>query len=233
MLPNDMREYKVHTKPSRVEHWRHLVEIVALITAAAWGFYVFVYQERIKPAGEPPRLQVSTNVTHEALQSGKELVTIKVTLKNTGSTDIAMATLLVNAYGIRYESEDAHVLQEIHPAAEVTIENRGLRNANPTLLYSHLSLWTPFGMNLRDLRLPISEELTFSQPFVIKRQAYETLRLTYAYCYQRSDDRAATTYTPGRAPDGAFDIRNVLAADHVHAGLHCGGTLAYLGEYAL
>jgi hypothetical protein len=232
MPPNEITEYRIHTKPSLVEHWRHLVEIVALITAAIWGFYVFVYQERIKPAGEPPRLQVSTSVTHEALQSGKELITIDVTLKNTGSTDISMGVLLVNAYGIRYEREDTRELYEIRPATGVTIENRGLRNAAPTLLYSHLSRWTPFGV-AHDLRLPIGEDLTFSQPFVIERQAYETLRLSYAYCYQRSDDRAATTSIPRRDQDGAFDIRNVLAANEVHAGLHCGGTLSYLGEYAL
>jgi len=232
MLPTDVPEYRVHTKPSPVEHWRHLVEIIALVTAAVWGFYVFVYQERIKPAGEPPRLQVSANVTHETLQGGKELVTISVTLKNTGSTDISVGTLLVDAYGTHYNAEAAHESREIRPASGIRIVNRGLMSVAPVLLYSHLSQWEPLGAR-QSLRLPTGEELTFAEPFVIRRHAYDTLRVTYAYCYQRSDNPAVTAYDPKRIPDGAFDIRDMLRANGLHEGLRCGGTLSYNGEYAL
>jgi len=58
------RELHVHSHPSRVEHWRHLVEIAALTVAAIWGFYVFVYQERIKPASEPAELQALVSLDH-------------------------------------------------------------------------------------------------------------------------------------------------------------------------
>ena len=116
MLPAGVPEYRVQTKPSLVEHWRHLVEIVALLTAAVWAFYVFVYQERIKPAAEPPRLQMSTNVSREALHGGKELVTINVTLKNTGSNDVAIGAVLVNAYGLRYRSGGPAAPRETNPS---------------------------------------------------------------------------------------------------------------------
>ena len=33
---------------------RHVVEAVAIVGAALWAFYVFVYQERIKPASATP-----------------------------------------------------------------------------------------------------------------------------------------------------------------------------------
>jgi len=82
--PNSVPEYRVYSEPSPVEHWRHLVEIVALVTAAVWVFYVFVYRERIKPSGEPPRLEPVVSIVHEPLQGGKELVTIAATLKNSG-----------------------------------------------------------------------------------------------------------------------------------------------------
>lgn len=43
MAKDDATNHHVYTHPGPVEHWRHLVEIIALIIAAAWGFYVFVY----------------------------------------------------------------------------------------------------------------------------------------------------------------------------------------------
>lgn len=233
MLPAEVPEYRVHTKLSRVEHWRHVLEIVALIAAAIWAFYVFIYQERIKPAGEPPRLQVSTRVVHDVIEGGKELVTIKVTLKNTGATEISMGALLVNAYGVRYANDGKRESGEFHPARGITIINRGLSSAAPVLLYSHLSQWQPLGVARQTLRLPAAQELTFEQPFVIERRAYETLRITYGYCYQRLDNRNATALVPRRTRDGAFDVRDILRANGVYAGLRCGGTLSYNGEYAL
>ena len=231
MLPSDVPEYSVHTKPSPVEHWRHVVEIVALITAAVWAFYVFVYQERIKPAGEPPRLQFSTSVTRQALQGGKELVTIGVTLKNTGATDISMGAMLVNAYGVRYKRAGAAEMQQIQPTSGIMIVNGGLSNDSPTLLYSHLSLWQAFGAH-RQFKLNVGEEVRIDEPFVIKRGVYDTLRTTDAHCYGRSDDPAVSVYDPKRAPDHSFDVPD-LVANGRHAGLTCGGSSYYTGEYAL
>lgn len=232
MTPNDVPEYRVHTKPSPVEHWRHLVEIVALVTAAVWAFYVFVYQERIKPAGELPRFLVSATATHEPLQGGKELVTVNVSLKNVGTNDVAMAALIVNAYGVNYKSNATGAAQEIRAASGVTIVNRGVRGSDPALLYSRLSLWQPLG-STRTLRVPQGEDLPFSEPFVIPRGTYDTLRILYAYCSQRNDDTSASIYQPKRTPDGGFDVQDLMAASGAHAGLRCGGTSYYIGEYAL
>ena len=231
MLPSEVPEYRVHTKLSRVEHWRHLVEIVALVSAAIWAFYVFVYQERIKPASEAPRMEVAARLTHEPLQGDKELVTINVTMKNTSSAEIAVGALLVNAYGVLYKGGRADKA-DLHPTPGIIIVNRGLASARPVLLYGHLVLWQPLATH-RPLTLPIGEELTLAEPFVIKRHQYDTVRLTYAYCYQRSDDSAVSAYVPKRMPDGAFDVSALLKMTNAHAGLRCGGTLNFNGEYAL
>ncbi len=34
--------------------FRHVIEAVAIVAAGLWAFYIFVYQEKIKPSGEPP-----------------------------------------------------------------------------------------------------------------------------------------------------------------------------------
>ncbi len=49
MAEGDATNHHVYTHPGPVEHWRHVVEIVALIIAAAWGFYVFVWSLDFAP----------------------------------------------------------------------------------------------------------------------------------------------------------------------------------------
>jgi hypothetical protein len=232
MLPTGVPEYRVQTKPSLVEHWRHLAEIVALVTAAIWAFYVFVYQERIKPAGEPPRLQASANVTHEPLQGSRELVTINITLKNTGSNDIEVGALLVNAYGLRYRSGSAGVAQEAHPGDGIFIVNRGLERNKSELLYSHIVLRRPLGATAHAY-IPQGEQVTFSMPFVVERGAYDTLRVNFIRCDQRADNPRVTSYAPKRTADGAFDVEDLVRQNDAHPGLQCGGYIASGEEFAL
>jgi hypothetical protein len=93
MAEGDATNHHVYTHPGPVEHWRHLVEIVALIIAAAWGFYVFVYQERIKPASELPILDVQPVVMHEVMRGGKKIVSAGLVMKNIGPTELKLGVL--------------------------------------------------------------------------------------------------------------------------------------------
>jgi hypothetical protein len=99
------RDLHVHSHPSPVEHWRHLVEIVALAAAAVWALYIFVYQERIKPASAPPEVQTIISVDHTTIGSGKELVKVSARMKNAGEAPFAMVGMVVNVYGIRYGTQ--------------------------------------------------------------------------------------------------------------------------------
>ena len=110
-----------------------------------------------------------------------------------------MGALLVNAYGMRYANDGTRESREFHPSRGITIINRGLRSAAPVLLYSHLSEWQPLGVAGQILRLPIAQELTFERPFVIERRTYETLRITYGYCYQRQDNQRDRARPEARA----------------------------------
>ncbi len=175
-------------------------------------------------------MQYSSALTHEALPHNKELVTIIATVKNTGSNDIALGALLANAYGVRYV--DRAGKWEDDPQPGISIVNNNIAGGKPVLLYSHLTLWAPFGAH-REVRLPQAEEITLSESFVIERGQFDTVRLTHAYCYQRYDNDRVTVYQPKRTPDGGFDIRDLLRESKVHEGLRCGGVNPSGGEYAL
>ena len=86
------RTLEIQTRLSRVEHWRHLIELIAIIGAGLWAL-VFVYQEKIKPNLDPPELQGTVSVEHWNLPDNRELIkTIQLT-KNTGVTPLRVGAI--------------------------------------------------------------------------------------------------------------------------------------------
>jgi hypothetical protein len=225
------REVHVYSHGSALSKWRQIVEIAALIVAAIWAFYQFVYKERIKPASEAPNLQILRAATHETLPGHKELVTVIVTLKNLGSSPVAMGGLIVNAYGIRYSDRTGNAA----PAERTTglrTGNYGLVDSKPVLLYTYSAVWIPMGAQREFTILPL-DTFTIPMSFVIHSGSYDTLRLDFARCDQRADSTAVTHYVPRLLKDGGFDVASMIAQTNTHTGLQCGGTLYTGGEFAL
>ena len=137
------RELKVHVHPSRVQRWRHIVEIVAFIGAGLWAIYVFVYQERIKPAGAPPELQTVLSVEHLQLYGGKEFVKVNVRMRNIGHIPFSLAGMVVNVYGLRFGNITGEHVET--PLNGVTELSRTLLPSRPSLLYSFFDTWKAFG----------------------------------------------------------------------------------------
>jgi hypothetical protein len=225
------REVHVCSHTSSLAKWRQIVEIAALVIAAIWAFYQFVYKERIKPASEAPNLQILRSVTHESLPRGKELVTVSMTLKNVGVAPIAMGGLIVNAYGIRYGDRT----NDAAPAERTTglrTGDYGLVDSKPVLLYTYSAIWVPLGSQRAFVVLP-QDAYTIPMSFVIHRGTYDTLRLDFARCDQRADNTLVTNFSPQLLKDGSFDVASMIAQTGAHSGLECGGTLYTGGEFAL
>jgi hypothetical protein len=225
------RELHVYSNGSPLAKWRQIIEIAALIIAAIWAFYVFVYKERIKPASAAPNIQILRSAAHEALPRGKELVTVVITLKNLGTVDVEMGGLIVNAYGIRYSNQ----IDDSAPVERTTglmTANHGLVDSKPVLLYTYSAIWIPLG-SARPFKILSQDTFTIPMSFVIRSGSYDTLRLNFARCDQRADNLLVTRYVPRLLKDGSFDVSSMIAEDGAHSGLECGGTLYTGGEFAL
>jgi hypothetical protein len=81
---------------------RHIVEAVAIIGAGIWGFYVFIYQERIKPASEPAALALSVNIDRLGRDAHREVLRVTMVLRNTGKTEMDIAGDGYNVWGLRF-----------------------------------------------------------------------------------------------------------------------------------
>lgn len=194
----------VFTHPSPVEHWRHFVEIIALVMAAAWGFYIFVYQERIKPAGEAPVLDVQPIVRHEALRGGKEVISAGLVMKNIGPTDLKFAGLVINLYGLRFGSNPSRFLRT---EGRTSLSYNGLVPLSRTLVMSAAERDEPFGgPTVSNNFFAPGRQKRMTYAVVVRSSDYDAVQLTFAMCYLKRSDARTFNYRLHRINDGSWSL---------------------------
>lgn len=114
------RDVHLHSHPSCVEHWRHVVEIVAFAMAAVWALYVFVYQERIKPEAGTPHIAPIVTIEKQPIGNGLTYVKIGLPLKNDRDSSASVAGIIVNTYGVHHNTKVTKNFLE-PPASGITI----------------------------------------------------------------------------------------------------------------
>jgi hypothetical protein len=212
------QDLHVHTHPSRIEHWRHLVEIVALVTAAIWAFYVFIYQERIKPASAPPEVQPAISVEHTPLAGGKEFIKVSAVVKNPGEAPFSLAGMIVNVYGMRYGPSAGEHTE--HPMNDITEYSRTLVPSQPALLYSFLDTWRGFGAQKTFGGLSRNEEFTESFVLVTTQHAFDAAKVVWVICWSRPG-AGPWPVTAEREADGSYWFGDALTAANIKSGLYC------------
>jgi hypothetical protein len=80
---------------------RDIVEVLAVIAAGAWAFYVFVYENRIRPSFEQPEVNVSAAMWKLNEHNGLIGVGLRIQFHNVGSVKANFLGLAVNVYGQR------------------------------------------------------------------------------------------------------------------------------------
>ena len=70
-------------------HWlrvlRDAVEVVAIVAAGAWAFYVFAYENRIKPSQAPTQLTYTVTMEKGGTHDGLTAIKLKIYIKNIGT----------------------------------------------------------------------------------------------------------------------------------------------------
>lgn len=195
------RELHVRAHLSVLERWRHGVEIVALVVAAVWGFYVFIYQENLKPRAEPVDVTWKLNLTHDRLTGDKELVRGSFTMNNVGQKVAWSGELIVNVYGRHYIEQSRRRLTS--PWIGVDTVNNTLVDDGRHLLYSYRNLWEPAG-GTKYHYVGVGENDTFVFAFATKNGAYDEASVDVLYCETDREDLASHNLRQIRRPDGSY-----------------------------
>jgi hypothetical protein len=80
---------------------RDTIEIIAILAAGCWAFYVFVYENRIKPAFTDPQITASATLEETSHRGGVIGVMLKNEEKNTGTVPLYFAGYSVTVLGTR------------------------------------------------------------------------------------------------------------------------------------
>jgi hypothetical protein len=207
-----MDEQHVYTHPSSVERWRHLIEIAAISVAAAWAFYVFVYQEQIKPAHLPPSLEIKSRINHVPVRGGNELITVELNEQNIGSVPLQIDAAIVNVYGIRFGTHAAKWSER----GQVSADFYALPVVAATLLVTRLTLYKSMG-GVGESAFNPERQKSPSVNIAVRSGSYDAVRVEYSVCYHRDDDLTRQVFRPSRRRDGSYDyvaLANLEGATH-------------------
>lgn len=153
---------------------RHVVEVVAIVAAGLWGFYVFIYQERIKPAAEPAALAPSVAIDRLGRDARRDILRITVTLRNTGKTEFDIAADAYNVWGERYGTRQVRGQLDASNKRSVTYL---VPRVSKTLLASKSELRDATAGGMKDFHVIIEPgaQEQFSDVLVVPRGAYDVI----------------------------------------------------------
>lgn len=80
---------------------RDVVEVLAIIAAGIWAFYVFAYENRIKPSMASPDVNVTASIQRLSQRNGLIAVGVRLRLQNIGSVKAHFLGIALNVYGQR------------------------------------------------------------------------------------------------------------------------------------
>jgi hypothetical protein len=80
---------------------RDIVEVVAIVAAGIWAFYVFAYENRIKPSMAEPNVNVAASMQKLSERNGLIAIGLRVELRNVGTVHAHFTGIAINVYGQR------------------------------------------------------------------------------------------------------------------------------------
>jgi len=80
---------------------RDVVEIVAILAAGFWAFYVFVYENRIKPSFTEPQINIGATMQKSSQRAGAVGVLLKTDVRNVGTVRFYFVGYSVTVLGSR------------------------------------------------------------------------------------------------------------------------------------
>jgi hypothetical protein len=107
---------------------RDVVEVIAIVAAGIWAFYVFAYENRIKPSMADPDVNVTASIQRLGERNGLIAVGLHLRLQNIGTVTARFLGFAVNVYGQRIVASLPHVTPQRH---FVTYEFDGFYRMGP------------------------------------------------------------------------------------------------------
>jgi hypothetical protein len=191
-----------HERKDVISTVRDIVEIAAIVAAGLWALYVFAYEQRIKPASEPPSLILTGSLQVLGTHNGLVRLAMNATILNNGHTDATLIATAFAADGLRYAANAAPTTDRSIDG--LTTYERDGRVASRTLVYRIVELTRQVSSKYStSFTLSPGQTVPYSSIFVVKSGEFEAIALygSLAYTKFKIDGGYPTKieYTPTNA----------------------------------
>ena len=170
---------------------RDTVEVAAIIAAGIWAFYVFAYENRIKPSLANPDVNVTASMQRLSDRNGLIAVALHLQLHNVGTVKAHFLGVAVNVYGQRIVATSPRV----SPAREVLgYDFYGFYRAAPPIPVYSYAYVTRLGnpSTGQDTELDPGSTLENDRTFYVPQGRFDLLTLGIDAPYTKFDDTIPT-----------------------------------------
>ena len=183
-----------------IQRTRDLIEIVAIVLAGIWAIYIFVYENRIKPAAAPPEITVSGWLNAGQAHNGLVPVRIQTNVKNVGTVTAHFLGFSIAVVGTRVNPKQA--------MQKTVVQAKGLETLTAYYTLSHPVVLYRFAFLTHATDSTISTDMVV-HPGEEQRTEYLT------YVPSRRFDRLALRLVAVFTKSTKFPIRGTLSYDPI------------------
>jgi hypothetical protein len=165
---------------------RDVVEIVAILAAGMWALYVFAYEQRIKPASEPPSLVLTGSLHQLGAHNGLIRLGMNAVITNNGHTNATLIATSFAADGLRYVANTVPTTDRSIDG--LTTYERDGRIASRTLVFRIIELTTQVSPKYStSFTLTPGQTVPYSAIFVVKSGEFDSVALYGSLAYTKND----------------------------------------------
>lgn len=189
---------------------RDVVEVVAIVAAGAWAFYIFAYENRIKPSLASPEVNFTATMQRLGERNGLIAVRVHQTMHNFGTVPANFLGLAMNVYGERVAPTGEKAAP---PVPDTRYKYQALfRTSRPEPIYS-IAYVTRRGdpTSTQSTDLDPGDTLQNDYTLFVPRGRYDLLTVEINGVYVKSLDQRVPTRIV-RSPSGSAKISAANAA---------------------
>ena len=172
---------------------RDIVEIVAIVAAGVWAFYVFAYENRIKPAMASPEVDVKASMTRLSDRNGLIAVNLRLQLQNVSTVHAHFLGIAVNVYGERIVASSS---PQFERRGSSRYNFRGFFRAQPRVPVYGYAYVTNLGdpSSSQDTKLEPGDTVANDRTFYVPKGRFDLLTLGVQFPYTKFDDATIPTH---------------------------------------
>jgi len=166
---------------------RDVVEVVAICLAGLWAFYVFIYEERIKPASETPQIVLTGDLVRAGERHGLLAFRYRVTVHNSGHARVNIIGTGFAANGVRFTTSGT-------PFSRMTTSGGAHSYARDARVASRTLIYYTFGLTRfakpeygGGYSIEPGQEVPYSGIVLVRRKDFDAVYLDASVAFARYD----------------------------------------------